>query len=138
MSRPVVHPPCPCLCCKKEFKPVKAGMKFCSVACSNQHKNNEYRRVIHEMIEAGTAPTSSKEATLRGLYFYVGVPCFRGHVGFRKARDNGCIDCIREKHKREAAERKDQRKPTPVESMQTVSTWLHILPNWTAVVVERV
>jgi len=129
----------PCLNCGQPFPQKRSVNKFCGVPCSNQLKHKQFRAELQAALDSGTLPTSKKEAQLIGSKFFLAKSCKKGHIGVRNAAGGTCVDCEREKHAKDNADRKAARLPAPAvwQSLQTSPLWLHILPNWQPVVVQR-
>lgn len=137
-GRPKEIAPITCPGCGKLFQPPKKVSKYCTAECAHQYQHKAFQAMVERLIQQGL-PDSAPAARMVGSeYYFTGVPCGRGHVTVRKVVNNICVDCHREKHQRECRERKAARIPKERnESLATVSIWLHILPDWRPVVVQR-
>ena len=129
----------PCLNCGQPFLQKRTVNKFCGVICSNQLKHKQFRAELQAALDSGAMPTSKKEAQLIGSKFFLTKPCNKGHIGVRNTAGGTCVDCEREKHTKGNADRKLARLPAPTvsQSLLTSPLWLHILPTWQPVIVER-
>ena len=129
----------PCLNCGEPFLQKRKINKFCGIVCANQLKHKLFRAELQAALDSGTLPTNKKEAQLIGAKFFLAKPCGKGHVGVRNTAGSTCVDCEREKHARDNADRKAAKLPLPVvsQSLLTSPLFLHILPTWQPLIVER-
>jgi hypothetical protein len=132
-----------CVRCGKKRDTTERRQKFCGTECAQEAKSDKYRAEINALMAEGKIPATRLEASFMGAKFYcTGLPCGNGHIDVRTTSTKNCVVCSRDKHRRDnalkAGKRESQAKPAKVsESVQTNAVWLHILPNWQAVVVQR-
>lgn len=132
-----------CKRCSKDFPALDRRQKYCGPECASEAKADKYRAEINALIAAGKVPSSRLEASFMGAKFYfTGQPCGNGHIDVRTTNTKNCVICSRDKNRRDnalnARKRESQARPAKVsESVQTSAVWLHILPDWRAVVVQR-
>jgi hypothetical protein len=127
----------PCLNCGEPFLQKRSVNKFCGIVCANQLKHKQFRAELQAALDSGTLPTSKKEAQLIGSKFFLAKSCKKGHIGVRNAAGGTCVDCEREKHAKDNAEKKAAKSPLPAvwQSLQTSPVFLHILGDWRPLVV---
>lgn len=134
-----------CKRCGTEFKSLKRVHVFCALHCAQEWKAEQYRDEINRLMAEGQIPATRMEASFMGAKFYfTGQPCQKGHLDVRLTHSKNCVVCTRIKHGKDNEHRRlaKAKKPeavaiAPNESLLTSPVWLHILPNWQAVVVQR-
>ena len=129
--------------CAKEYKTTERRQKYCGSGCAQETKADKYRAEINKLMSEGKIPATRLEASFMGAKFYcTGLACGNGHIDVRTTSTKNCVVCSRDRHRRDnalkAGKRESQAKPVKVsESVQTNTTWLHILSDWRPVVVAR-
>ena len=143
LGRPKTITPKICAGCGIQFQPERSASKYHDAECSTKAQSARFK-VARDLIRARDLPKSAPEARKLNSSHYQGPRCKNGHEGIRKTKTNECIDCRVDHLRRDCKKRSQGRvrrvkkEPVfkPVASLQTVSTWLHILPNWQPVVVR--
>ena len=143
MSKPPSLVIITCVRCGTTRKTTERRQKYCGLECAQEAKADKYRAEINKLMSEGKIPATRLEASFAGAKFYfTGQPCGNGHIDVRTTSTKNCVVCSRDKHRRDnalkAGKRESQAKPVKVsESVQTNTTWLHILSDWRPVVVAR-
>lgn len=127
-----------CPNCGKNFKPPKNEQKYCSIPCGHEGQSKEFRAKIQAIIDAGEMPQTRLSAVKAGAKFYQGKECLKGHIGIRNTTCGMCVFCMKDKHARQRMN-KTKQAPSVSETASLITSpyWLHILPTWQPVIVER-
>lgn len=131
-----------CKRCGAPFKSLKRVHVFCALHCAQEWKADQYRAEINQLMAEGKIPKTRMEASFMGAKFYfTGQPCQKGHLDVRLTHSKNCVICTRIKHRRDNENRRlakgGKQVTVVVEPVQTSPLWLHILPDWQPVIVER-
>lgn len=131
-----------CPNCGKNFKPPKNDQKYCTEVCGHEFRAKTHRAEISQLLAEGKIPSTRHQSLLSGSQFYfTGRTCRNGHRDVYLAHNKCCFSCqqiSRRKRHSQKSRPRNEHKPVKIQSVQTASTWLHILPNWQPIIVERV
>mgnify|MGYP003652670588 CR=1 FL=1 len=131
-----------CVHCGTTRETPTRRQRYCSTECATEAKADKYRAEINKLMAEGQIPTTRLEASFLGAkYYFTGKPCRNGHIDIHIANTSKCFICTRIKKRKDSEKRRlagSKKSVTVVsESVQTNTTWLHILPDWSPVVVAR-
>ena len=141
MSKPPSLVTITCVRCGTTRKTTERRRKYCGAECAQEAKADKYRAEINKLMSEGKIPATRLEASFMGAkFYYTGQPCQKGHLDVRLTHSKNCIICTRIKHRKDNENKrlaKGNKQVVVVESVQTNTTWLHILSDWRPVVVAR-
>ena len=142
MSKPPSLVTITCVRCGTKRETTERRQRYCGAECAQQTQADKYRAEINKLMAEGKIPKTRMEASFMGAkFYYTGLACQKGHIDVRVTNTKNCVVCTKIKHRKDNQSRRTAKGKKPVtvvaESVQTNTTWLRILSDWSPVVVAR-